>query len=278
MDLDAHFKSKVKKISTSSKTAYENIIIEKKRVKYFVLSSDEEPSPSPSKKHKKNIAVDSESKDSDSSSSFESELFSSKSHQETDSDSKSKPTNEKSSLSDMKTALFGMKDELYGLSTATAKLEEEFSLYQVSSKGHCASKTIYTSENLPKFPMNSVGITFNAADITVRVPIERVEDVDIFEKMLQNEAVFNEVLAYIGVIYGTEKCRVNWQHVRRLLHALISKPCFSNFTWTGRGKKMKFKNYENINKAILFTLKKLNSDYSETDYKDDLVKHVVKSI
>lgn len=85
----------------------------------------------------------------------------------------------------------------------------------------------------------------------------------------------------MSVIFGEKNQRITWDKTRRLVDALIWKECLANYTWLGKShmkgvKKLPFRSLEQIHQVLVATLKKINATYTSDDFKDDMVKHVLK--
>lgn len=85
----------------------------------------------------------------------------------------------------------------------------------------------------------------------------------------------------MSVIFGDKKQRITWEKTRRLVDALIKKECLANFTWIGKShlkgvKKIPFRSLKQIQRVLVATLNLMDSTYTNDDFKDDMVKHVLK--
>lgn len=61
----------------------------------------------------------------------------------------------------------------------------------------------------------------------------------------------------------------------------MTKECLANYTWLGKShvkgaKKEAFRSLKKIHSLLVQTLKKINEAYTDDDFKDDMVKHVLK--
>lgn len=61
----------------------------------------------------------------------------------------------------------------------------------------------------------------------------------------------------------------------------MTKECLANYTWLGKThikgtKKLPFRSLEQIHRVLVAALQKLNATYTSDDFKDDMVKHVLK--
>lgn len=65
----------------------------------------------------------------------------------------------------------------------------------------------------------------------------------------------------------------------RLFKMMIDVDCFSQVSWTGKGKNVviKFQTQKNIIKVLLEALKLMDNSYTEDDLHQDVVYKILKS-
>lgn len=91
---------------------------------------------------------------------------------------------------------------------------------------------------------------------------------------------FTRQVKYLSGIFGDNNQRITWDKTRRLVDALIKKECLANYTWLGKtnvkqAKKSAFRSLTR-HQVIVAALQNSNDKYTNDDFKEDMVKHVLK--
>lgn len=95
----------------------------------------------------------------------------------------------------LQSALSIVSDELSNLSRSIAKFEFDFAIFRESPSG--PTRTVYTSNDLPVFPVGTFSKEFEFEDLTVRIPTANPDEVLKLNKILENELTFEHIVSII---------------------------------------------------------------------------------
>lgn len=197
--------------------------------------------------------------------------------------------------------LLKMNDDLIALSTVATKLEEEIALNR--DLPYVKVSTTYTLDAPPLNHLGTNSKMFASNGISVTIPTKTVSEALQLNEILKEKKIFEDVVSdryfhcitsqcdenvllfqkhvHISKIYGSNKQRVSWTMTRRVLEALMDKKCLSEFTWTGKTsikglRREPIKNLRLVHDLVIATLDKIDSTYTYTLFKSDMVEHIVK--
>lgn len=176
---------------------------------------------------------------------------------------------------DIEQRLTDLDELLNRLSKSTIQLQQEISLLgecrqfnPVSSSKRCRDSTL---------PIGGISLTLNQDSVTI--PIMDKCAVRKLDEMLCNREIRSNLLNHLKTFFGTKKQRDPIGALRKLVRALISPECLSNFTWTGKtksGQKEVFKNFKKIHEILIETLCYTDESYDFDSYHYAIVNHVLK--